>query len=97
MHIHHVTYAMPNAKKDAQRKVMNMLQRSSHTNLTNHRLLEGRKEELDTTGTREKKHKTHKLPLNTCNRAKEHTKLTLGTHDRAKSTLSAHAPPQLMH
>jgi hypothetical protein len=62
MPIHHVTYAMPNAKKDAQRKVMNMLQRSSHTNLTNHRLLEGRQEELDTTGTRAKKHKPTSSP-----------------------------------
>jgi hypothetical protein len=30
MHIHHVTYAMPNAK-DAQRKAIHMPQRSSHT------------------------------------------------------------------
>jgi hypothetical protein len=32
-----------------------------------------------------KEAQTHKLPLNTCTRAKEHTKLTLSTHDRAKS------------
>jgi hypothetical protein len=30
MHIHHVTYAMPNAR-NAQRKAIHMLQRSSHT------------------------------------------------------------------
>jgi hypothetical protein len=50
-----------------------------HTKLTNHRLLEGRQKGLDTTGKRAKKHKTHKLPLNTCTRAKEHKKLTLHT------------------
>jgi hypothetical protein len=35
-----------------------------------------------------KEHKTHKLPLNTCTRAKEHTKLILHTGDRegAKQT-----------
>jgi glutamyl/glutaminyl-tRNA synthetase len=43
---------------------------------------------LDTTGKRAKKQKTHKLPLNTCTRAKEHTKLTLSTHDRAKSKMN---------
>jgi hypothetical protein len=32
------------------------------------------------------KHKTHKLPLNTCTRAKEHTKLTLSTCETAKNT-----------
>jgi hypothetical protein len=32
-----------------------------------------------------KEHKTHKLPLNSCIKAKEHTKLTLHTWDRAKS------------
>jgi hypothetical protein len=31
-----------------------------------------------------KEHKTHKLPLNTCTRAKEHTKPTLDTCDKAK-------------
>jgi hypothetical protein len=57
-----------------------MLQRSSHTKLTNHRLLERRqKKRLDTTGKRAKEHKTHKLPLNSCIKAKEHTKLTLHT------------------
>jgi hypothetical protein len=50
-----------------------------HTKLTNHRLLEGRQKGLDTTGKRAKEHKTHKLPLNTCIRFKEHTKLTLYT------------------
>jgi hypothetical protein len=61
MHIHHVTYAMPNAG-NAQKKIINMLQRSSHTKLTNHRLLEGRQKGRDTTGKRAKEHKTHKLP-----------------------------------
>jgi hypothetical protein len=50
-----------------------------HTKLTNDRLLEGRQKGLDTTGKRAKEHKTHKLPLNTCIRFKEHTKLTLYT------------------
>jgi hypothetical protein len=31
-----------------------------------------------------KEHKTHKLPLNTCTRAKEHTKHTLDTCDKVK-------------
>jgi hypothetical protein len=56
-----------------------MLQRSSHTKLTNHRLLEGRQKGLDTTGKRAKENKTHKLPLNSCIKAKDHTKLTLHT------------------
>jgi hypothetical protein len=38
---------------------------------------------------REKEHKTHKLPLNTCTRAKEPTKLTLNTCDKAKSNHKA--------
>jgi hypothetical protein len=50
-----------------------------HTKLTNHRHLDGRQKGLDTTGKRAKEHKTHKLPLNTCIRFKEHTKLTLYT------------------
>jgi hypothetical protein len=50
-----------------------------HHQLTNHRLLKGRQKGLDTTGKRAKKHKTHKLPLNTCTRAKEHTKVTIHT------------------
>jgi hypothetical protein len=78
MPIHHVTYAMPNAR-NAQRKAIHMLQRSSHTKLTNHRLLEGRQKGLDTTGKRAKEHKTYKLPLNSCIKAKKHTKLTLHT------------------
>jgi hypothetical protein len=49
------------------------------TKLTNRRLLEGRQKGLDTTGKRAKERKTHKLPLNTCTRAKEHTRLTLHT------------------
>jgi hypothetical protein len=53
-----------------------------------------------------KEHKTHKLPLNTCTRAKEHTKLTPSTCDRAKSTPRNNsgkqrkltkAPPTHMH
>jgi hypothetical protein len=69
---------MPNAR-NAQRKAIHMLQRSSHTKLRNHRLLEGRQKGLDTTGKRAKEHKTHKLPLNTCTREKELTTLTLHT------------------
>jgi hypothetical protein len=49
-----------------------------HTKLTN-RLLEGRQKGLDITSKRAKEHKTHKLPLNTCIKFKEHTKLTLYT------------------
>jgi hypothetical protein len=52
---------------------------TTHTKLTEDRLLEGRQKGLDTTGKRAKEHKTHKLSLNTCTRAKEHTKLTLHT------------------
>jgi hypothetical protein len=66
------------------------------TKLKNGQLLEGRQKGVDTTGKRAQKQKTHKLPLNTCTRAKEHTKLTLSTHDGAKSTLSTQAPPRLM-
>jgi hypothetical protein len=43
------------------------------------KLLEGRRKELDTTGKREMEHKTHKLPLNSRIKAKEHTKVTLHT------------------
>jgi hypothetical protein len=78
MPIHHVTYAMLNAR-NAQRKAIHMLHRCSHKKLTNHRLLEGRQKGLDTTGKRAKEHKTHKLPLNSCIKAKKHTKLTLHT------------------
>jgi hypothetical protein len=69
---------MPNAR-NAQRKAIHMLQRSSHTKLTNHRLLEGRQKGFDTTGKRAKEHKTYKLPLNSCIKAKKQTKLTLHT------------------
>jgi hypothetical protein len=78
---------MPNAGH-AQRKVIHMLHKelhhqlrkpTTHTKLTKGRLLEGRQKGLDTTGKRAKEHKTHKLPLNTCIRFKEHTKLTLYT------------------
>jgi hypothetical protein len=78
MLIHHVTYAMPNAR-NAQRKAIHMLQRSSYTKVTNHQLLEGRQKGLGTTGRRAKEHKTHKLPLDSCIKAKKHTKLTLHT------------------
>ena len=70
---------------------------TTHTKLTSDRLLKGRQKGLDTTGKKTKENKTHKLRLNSCIRAKEHTKLTLSTHDRAKSTLSTQAPPKLMH
>jgi hypothetical protein len=50
-----------------------------HTKLTNDWLFEGRQKGLDTTGKRAKERKTHKLPLNSCIKAKEHTKLTLHT------------------
>jgi hypothetical protein len=56
-----------------------MLQRSSYTKVTNHQLLEGRQKGLGTTGRRAKEHKTHKLPLDSCIKAKTHTKLTLHT------------------
>jgi hypothetical protein len=76
----------------------NQLKKSNkHTKLAYNRLLEGRQTGLNTTGKRAKKHKNHGLPLNTCTRAKEHTRLTLITHDREKSTLSTQAPPKLMH
>jgi hypothetical protein len=50
-----------------------------HTKITNDRLLEGRQKGLDTTDKRAMEHKIHKLPLNSCIKAKEHTKLTLHT------------------
>jgi hypothetical protein len=78
---------MPNAGH-AQRKAIHMLHKeihhqlrkpTTHTKLTKGRLLEGRQKGLDTTGKRAKEHKTHKLPLNSSIKAKEHTKLTLHT------------------
>jgi hypothetical protein len=78
---------MPNAR-NAQRKAKHMLHKelhhqlrkpTTHTKLTNDRLLEGRQKGLDTTGKGAKKHKNHKLPLNSCIKVKEHTKLTLHT------------------
>jgi hypothetical protein len=39
----------------------------------------GEEKGLDTTGKRAKEHKTQKLPLNSCIKDKEHTKLTLHT------------------
>jgi hypothetical protein len=50
-----------------------------YTKLTKNRLHEGRQKGLDTTGKRAKERKTHKLSLNSCIKAKEHTKLTLHT------------------
>jgi hypothetical protein len=64
MPIHHITYSTKELP---------------HTKLTNDRLLEGRQKGLDTTSKRAKEHKTHKLPLNSCIKAKEHKKLTLHT------------------
>jgi hypothetical protein len=61
------------------KETIHMLQRSSHAKLTNHRLLEGRQKGLDTIGKRAKEHKTNKLPLNSCIKARKHTKLTLHT------------------
>jgi hypothetical protein len=52
------------------------------TKLTNVRLLEGRQKGLDTNNKRAKERKTYMVPLNTCTRDKEHTKLTLSTHVR---------------
>jgi hypothetical protein len=87
MPILHVTYAMLNAR-NAQRKVIHMLHKelhhqlrkpTTHTKLTKDRLLEGRRKGLDTTGKKGKEHKTHKLPLNSSIKAKDHTKLTLHT------------------
>jgi hypothetical protein len=48
-----------------------------HTKLTNDRLLEGRQKGLDTTGKRAKERKTQKLPLKSCIKSQNHTKLTL--------------------
>jgi hypothetical protein len=47
-----------------------------------------RQKGLDTTGKRAKEHKTHKHPLNSCIKAKKHTKLTLHTWDREKSKMN---------
>jgi hypothetical protein len=78
---------MPKAG-NAQRKSIHMLHKklhhqlrkpTTHRKLRKDRLLEGRRKGLDTTGKRTKKHKTHKLPLNSSIKAKEHTKLTLHT------------------
>jgi hypothetical protein len=52
---------------------------TTHTKLTNDRLLEGRQKGFDTTGKRAKKDKNHKLPLNSCIKVKENIKLTLHT------------------
>jgi hypothetical protein len=52
---------------------------TTHTKFTNDRLLEGRQKGLDATDKRSKKHKNHKLSLNSCIKVKEHRKLTLHT------------------
>jgi oligoribonuclease NrnB/cAMP/cGMP phosphodiesterase (DHH superfamily) len=81
---------MPNAR-NAQRKAIHMLQRSSHTKLTNHRLLEGRQKGLDTTDKRAKVHKTHKLSLNSSIKAKEQKEasvLTMATHLKVTNSLT---------
>jgi hypothetical protein len=68
------------AKHMLHKELHNQLRKpTTHTKLTNDWLLEGRQKGLDTTGKRAKEHKTHKLPLNSCIKAKEHTELTLHT------------------
>jgi hypothetical protein len=74
-----------------KRKAMHMLLKELATPLrksTTHKAHKrsaplGEAKGLDTTGKGTKEHKTHKHPLNTCTRAKEHTKLTLNACDRA--------------
>jgi hypothetical protein len=74
----HVTYAMPNAR-NAQRKLY-IFYKGAPTHKAHKPLApRGRQKGLDTAGKRAKEHKTHKLPLNTCIRFKEDTKLTLYT------------------
>jgi hypothetical protein len=65
-----------------------------HTKLTNHRLLEGRQKRAQHHRQKSKEAQTHKLPLNTCTRAKEHTKLTLHTWDKARSKTNQVAWPR---
>jgi hypothetical protein len=50
-----------------------------HTKLTNDRLLKGGQKGLNTTGKRAKGAQNSQAPLNSCIKAKEHTKLTLHT------------------
>jgi hypothetical protein len=61
MPIHDVTYAMPNAR-NAQRKAIHMLQRSFHTTLINHRLLEGGKKGSTPPAKEQRKHKPTTSP-----------------------------------
>jgi hypothetical protein len=56
-----------------------------YTKLTNHRLLEVRQKGLTPPAKEQRSAKTHNLPLNTCTRVKEHTKLTLHTWDREEA------------
>jgi hypothetical protein len=68
---------MPNARNAQRKNYTYATKELPHTKLTDDRLLEGRQKGLDTTDKRAKEHKTHKLPLNSCIKAKEHTKLNL--------------------
>jgi hypothetical protein len=83
-------------KKCTKESYIHMLQRSSHTqsSQTTGSSRGGGQKGLDTTSERAKEHKTHKLPLNSCIKAKEHTKLTLHTWDRAESKINQVAWPR---
>jgi hypothetical protein len=70
---------MPNARNAQKESYTYATRELPHTKLTKDRLLEERQKGLDSTDKRAKEHKTHKLPINTCTRAREHTKLTLHT------------------
>jgi hypothetical protein len=72
--------------KKCTKETIHMLQMSSHTKLTNHRLLEGRQKGLDTTGKRAREHKTHKLPLNSCIKATQSSPYTHEIGQRDKRT-----------
>jgi hypothetical protein len=52
MPIHHVTYAMPNARNTQRKNYTYATKELPHTKLTNDWLLEGRQKGLDTTGKR---------------------------------------------
>jgi hypothetical protein len=69
---------MPNVR-NAQRKLYICYKGAPTQNSQTTGSSRGGKKGLDTTGKRAKEHKTHKLPLNSCLKAKEHTKLTLHT------------------
>jgi hypothetical protein len=78
---------MPNAR-NAQRKAIHMLQGSSHTQSSQTTGSSRGGKGLDTTDKRAKECKTHKLPLFSCIKAKEHTKLTLHTWDGENSIMN---------